>query len=153
MRMEIRSPAFASKTRIPDRYTCDGADCSPPLSWTGIPAAAKSLVVLCDDPDAPGGIWHHWAAFDIPPTLTSLPEDFANAPVASVHQADNDFGRSGYGGPCPPPGHGVHHYRFRLIALGVPRLGLRSGASCRQVELAARRHAIAEAELIGMYSR
>ncbi len=154
MVLQLTSTAFAPGSRVPARYTCEGDDVSPPLTWNGIPAAAKSLVLLCDDPDAPAGTWHHWAVFDIPADQKDLAENLAKAAhVGPIRQAINDFRRPGYGGPCPPPGHGMHHYHFRLMALNLATLGLRDGARCVEVEKAARSHVIAEAELVGTYSR
>ena len=154
MVLQLTSTAFAPGSRVPARHTCEGDDVSPPLAWSGVPAAAKSLVLLCDDPDAPAGTWHHWAVFDIPANQNGLAENLAkSAHVGQIRQAINDFRRPGYGGPCPPPGHGIHHYHFRLMALNLAPLGLRDGARCVEVEKAARGHVVAEAELIGTYSR
>lgn len=154
MVFELTSPAFDDGARIPDRYTCKGADVSPALRWAGAPDGTLCFVLLCEDPDAPRGTWHHWAAFDIPPEASGLPEAYPkDAHVDSTCQAVNDFGRSGYGGPCPPPGHGDHRYHFRLLALGVERLELGATARCPEVEAAARPHVLAEARLTGTYSR
>lgn len=154
MAMTLESSAFDNAGRIPDRYTCMGEDISPPLAWSGAPAAARSFALLCDDPDAPAGTWHHWAVFDIPAGWSGLREAFPKeARSEGVRQAVNDFKRSGYGGPCPPPGHGVHHYRFRLLALGADRLDLDAYADCRDIAEAARPHVIETAELIGTFSR
>ncbi len=150
----IFSPAFAHGERIPRRHTCEGADVSPPLGWSGTPANARSLVLLCSDPDAPRGTWWHWGVYDIAPAVSELPEGHAGGPrTPRLPQAINDFGRPGYGGPCPPPGHGTHHYRFRLLALGIETLPLPDRPRCPEVEAAARPHVIAEAELVGTYSR
>ena len=151
--MRLTSGAFADGKPIPERHTCDGANLSPPLQWAAVPAATRSLVLLCDDPDAPAGTWHHWAIYDIAADRRSLPEDAAGRGDAGLHQAVNDFRKPGYGGPCPPSGHGLHRYHFRLLALDVTALGVRRGASCREVEQAARQHLIAEATLIGVYQR
>jgi Raf kinase inhibitor-like YbhB/YbcL family protein len=152
--MQITSGAFADGALIPRRFTCDGEDLSPPLVWTGAPAGTRSFVLLCDDPDAPAGIWHHWAAYDIPADLMSLPEGAAQSAERShFKQALNDFGRTGYGGPCPPKGHGSHHYRFRLIALSVDHMPLRKNPSCRDVERSTHKLALAEATLVGLFGR
>lgn len=165
MALRLTSPAFGNNTRIPDRHTCEGEDLSPPLQWSGAPSGTKSFVLLCDDPDAPGGTFHHWAMYDIPADQTELHEGYATeAHVAEVgpavgidlrkvHQAVNGFGNASYGGPCPPPGHGTHHYHFRLLALDVDRLELEQQADCPAVAAAARPHAIEETELTGTYSR
>lgn len=150
----LESPAFAHGERIPARYTCEGEDISPPLHWFGTPAGTRSLALLCDDPDAPMGTWWHWGVYDIRPGVPGLPEGYpTDARVGETRQAINDFGRHGYGGPCPPPGHGTHHYRFRLLALEVDSLELSPGISCPRLEEAARGHLVAETELIGTYSR
>ena len=154
MTMTLTSTAFADGERIPELYTCDGADISPPLRWFGAPAGVRSFAVLCDDPDAPGGTWTHWAAFDIAASVAGLRESYPKgARVDDVRQAVTDFGRPGYGGPCPPPGHGVHHYNFRVLALDVERLDLPDGARFDDVANATRAHVLAEAELVGTYSR
>ncbi len=154
--MRLRSSGFADGAAIPRRFTCDGEDLSPPLEWSGAPAATGSFVLLCDDPDAPAGTWHHWAAYDIPAGRTGLAEGAAGDGSAQKNfkQAINDFRRPGYGGPCPPHRHGIHHYHFRLLALSVDRLPLRNDKpSCHEVEREARKHAIAEATLVGLYQR
>lgn len=154
MAMKLESPAFAAREPIPARFTCDGKDVSPPLSWSGVPAAARSLVLLCDDPDAPGGTWSHWALYDIAVSCTQLPEAYpTDEQVGQTRQAVQDFGRSGYGGPCPPRGHGVHRYHFRLLALDAPTLGLPAGADFESVARAAQARCIEQAELIGTYAR
>ncbi len=147
--MKLVSSAFADGAAIPRRFTCDGDDASPPLQWSGVPAETKSFVLLCDDPDAPGGTWHHWAAYDIPPDTSELAENAAG----SFKEAVNDFRKTGYGGPCPPPGHGPHHYHFRLLALSTGHLRPQARASCRDIEREARKYAIAEATLVGWYER
>lgn len=152
--MELRSSGFPHGTAIPRRFTCDGEDLSPPLQWANAPAATRSFVLLCDDPDAPAGTWHHWAAYDIAAEETELAEDAArHAAGKNFKQAINDFRKSGYGGPCPPRQHGIHRYHFRLLALSVDRLPLGARPSCREVEREARKHAIAEATLVGLYQR
>jgi len=149
--MKLVSSAFDDGAAVPQRFTCDGENLSPPLQWSGAPKGTQSFVLLCDDPDAPAGTWHHWAAYDIAPTVTKLAEDAAQ--TADMKQAVNDFRKTGYGGPCPPHGHGPHHYHFRLLALSVDHLKLEAKASCRDVEREARKHMIAEAILVGWYER
>lgn len=152
--MRLSSSAFDDGATIPLTYTCDGEDRSPPLSWRDPPAGTRSFVLLCDDPDAPGGTWHHWAAYDLPAGLRALDEDAArHASRQGFKQADNDFGRADYGGPCPPHRHGPHHYHFRLLALSVAHLPVPKMPSCRAVEQEARKHALAEAVLTGVYQR
>ena len=152
--MQLSSSAFSGGSAIPRRYTCDGEDLSPPLEWEAAPPATRSFVLLCDDPDAPGGKWHHWAAYDIAAEEEGLAEGFGQASSAvRLKQAINDFHRPGYGGPCPPRGHGRHRYHFRLLALSVGHLPLPAKPSCVEVEREARRHVVAEATLIGIYQR
>jgi Raf kinase inhibitor-like YbhB/YbcL family protein len=152
--MWLRSSAFSDGETIPRRFTCEGEDLSPPLQWSDTPAETRSFVVLCDDPDAPGGIWHHWAVYDIPANRAALPEGAGGyGGGEGLKQAINDFGRSGYGGPCPPRGHGPHHYHFRLLALSTALLPVRKDPSCRDVEREARKHLIGEASLVGLYER
>lgn len=152
MALELRSPEFSEGSRIPSKYTCDGKDASPPLSWTGIPAGGKSLALTCDDPDAPAGLWVHWVVFDLPPTATGLPEGVPATPEISGggRQGKNDFRKIGYGGPCPPGG--THRYVFTLYALDST-LGLAAGATRQDLLAAMRDHALGEATLTGTYSR
>jgi Raf kinase inhibitor-like YbhB/YbcL family protein len=154
MTFRIESSAFGDHQTIPQRYTCEGADISPPLAWSGAPDGTKSFALLCDDPDAPAKTWHHWALFDVPATTDRLKEAYpTDQTVAATRQAVNDFKRPGYGGPCPPRGHGVHHYRFRLLALSVAHLSLAPDATCPNVEVAARPYLLTEAVLVGTYAR
>lgn len=152
--MRLSSPAFSDGSAIPRLYTCDGRDVSPPLDWSDPPAGTRSYVLLCDDPDAPGGTWHHWAAYDISIDLTSLPQGATQRSERhGFKQAINDFQRVGYGGPCPPHRHGRHRYHFRLLALSVERLATGKSPSCRDVDREARQHILDEAILIGTYER
>jgi Raf kinase inhibitor-like YbhB/YbcL family protein len=152
--MQLGSSAFSDGGPIPRRFSCDGDDLSPPLQWNDAPVEARSFVVLCDDPDAPSGTWHHWAAYDIPANCSALPEG-AGRPAGGngLKQATNDFGRTGHGGPCLPLGHGPHHYHFRLLALSNASLRIQKPPSCRVVEREARKYLIAEAALVGLYGR
>jgi Raf kinase inhibitor-like YbhB/YbcL family protein len=151
--MKLRSSAFADGSSIPRTFSCEGEDISPPLEWSDVPAATKSFALLCEDPDAPGGTWHHWAAYDIAATQTSLPADAGgSAQKLGFKQAVNDFEKTGYGGPCPPPGK-PHHYQFRLLALSIAQLSIGEGASCPQVASEARKHVIGEATLVGLFRR
>jgi len=151
--MRLSSSAFADGGAVPRRYSCDGEDISPPIAWTDAPKDTRSFVLLCDDPDAPAGTWHHWAAYDLGRGETSLAEGASRADGTRFKEAINDFQKPGYGGPCPPRRHGPHHYHFRLLALSVDRLSLGSNPTCRAVEREARRHLIAEAVLVGIYER
>jgi len=150
--MQLRSSAFPDGTTIPRRFTCDGTDLSPPLDWSDAPETTRSFMLLCDDPDAPAGTWHHWAAYDIPADRAALVEGAAQQ-GKGFKQAINDFQQPGYGGPCPPRGDGIHRYRFRLLALAVDRLPARREPSCQAVEREASKHLLAEAALIGTYQR
>lgn len=114
--------------------------------------APRSLVLLCNDPDAPAGVWHHWAIYDIPPARTGLAEGAGDA-HAEFKQGINDFRRPGYNGPCPPRRHGTHHYHFRLLALSVASLTFRDEPTCRDVEREARKNLLSEVTLVGVYQR
>jgi Raf kinase inhibitor-like YbhB/YbcL family protein len=149
--MKLVSTAFADGAQIPRRYTCDGENISPPLQWSDPPAGVRSFVLLCDDPDAPAGTWHHWAVYDLAPGTTTLAEHVT--PDTTMKQAVNDFRTTGYGGPCPPRGHGPHHYHFRLLALSTEHLRARPNAPCRDIEREARKFALAEATLVAWYER
>jgi Raf kinase inhibitor-like YbhB/YbcL family protein len=154
MPLMLASSAIPPGGEIPVQYTCDGADISPPLSWSGVPQGTRSLVLLVEDPDAPSGVFHHWAAFDISPTARGLDAGYsANRPAATLHEARNDFGKVGYGGPCPPRGHGPHHYHFRLYAISRPTLDLRPPATALDVSGAAQPYVIEQAEFVGTYRR
>lgn len=149
--MEIHSRSFAHDGPIPGVCTCDAEGRSPHLGWSGAPDGTRSFVLIVDDPDAPGGTFSHWGLFDIPATVTELDE--GRPDTAEAKQATNDFERIGWGGPCPPPGHGRHHYHFRLMALDVEHLNVPQGTHCKDVERAAVSHVLARAELIGTYER
>ena len=152
--MMLVSPAFPPGGAIPAEYTCDGSDISPPLAWSGVPPGTRSLVLVVEDPDAPSGTFRHWAAFDISASAAGLPAGYGQRRAGKgFHEAENDFGRAGYGGPCPPRGGGTHHYRFRLYGLGRPRLDLAATASVLAVIEAAQPYAIASTELVGTYRR
>lgn len=154
MPLVLMSPAFPPGGQIPAQYTCKGADVSPPLRWSGLPAGTRSLVLLVEDPDAPSGTFRHWAAYDMPPGTPGLASGYrAGAPAVGFAQARNDFGTIGYGGPCPPPGGGTHHYHFKLLALSRRRLNLPAGASVPAVARAAQPYVIARTELVGTFQR
>lgn len=150
----LSSPAFSDGEFIPVRHTCDGPDLSPPLEWSDPPAGTRAFALICDDPDAPRGTWVHWVWYDIPPEVTSAPEGIPPDPEPAIggKQGVNDFRRYGYGGPCPPRGHGPHRYFFRLYALDEPT-GLPPGATRDQVEAAMQGHVLASAQLMGRYER
>ena len=150
---ELGSEVFKNKGYIPDRYTCDAQDFSPPLSWSDIPENAKSLVLICDDSDASFKIWVHWVAFNILPEAGGLKEGISKEELAelSIVEGTNDFGKVGYQGPCPPPGK-AHRYSFRLYALDTT-LALEQGVSKKNVIETMQGHIIAEAKLAGRYQR
>jgi Raf kinase inhibitor-like YbhB/YbcL family protein len=154
MPLALASPAFAADGQIPAEYTCDGTDISPPLSWSGVPSGTGSLVLVVGDPDAPSGLFRHWAAFDIPSGSGGLAAGYGrNRPASGFREARNDFGANNYGGPCPPRGGGVHHYHIRLLAISRPSLDLGPSASAAQVVAAAQPYIIQQAELTGAYQR
>lgn len=143
--MELTSSAFANQATIPARYTCDGDDISPPLEISGIPSGTISLVLVMDDPDAPAGVWDHWVAFNIEPRDT-IPEAIQDLGIAG----NNSWGRTGYGGPCPPGG--THRYFFTVYALDTV-LDLVTAAGKEDVLTAIEGQVLAEATLMGLYSR
>lgn len=146
----LTSTAFEPRTDMPARYTCDGADVSPPLAWSGAPDGTVSLVLMVHDPDARA--FTHWLAYEIPGGQTgSLPEAVP-AKAATPRQGRNDFGKIGYGGPCPPAGTGTHHYVFGLWALDRS-LGLAEGLKSPAIEAAMDGHILATTELVGLYKR
>lgn len=151
--MQIQSTAFGEGDTIPKKHTCEGEDVSPQLSWTGVPSEAKSLVMICDDPDAPVGTWVHWVLFGIAPDVAELPEgipDGESALGGAMH-GRNDFGNLGYGGPCPPPGP-AHRYYFKLYAIANEPV-LNPGATKAEVLAAIEGHVLAEGQLMGRYGR
>ena len=145
--MRLTSPAFGPGERIPDAHTCEGGDVSPALAWDDAPPGTRSLALVMDDPDAPRGTFTHWLAWGIEADAGGLAQG-----AAPARQGLNGFGGLGYGGPCPPRGHGPHHYRFRLHALDSP-LPLGSGADRRALEDALSGHVLEVAELVGVVER
>jgi Raf kinase inhibitor-like YbhB/YbcL family protein len=137
---------------IPAEYTCDGQDISPPLNWKNLPPGTKSLTLICDDPDAPVGIWVHWVVFNIPPEESGLAENVRPERELNngMRQGNNDWRKIGYGGPCPPGG--THRYFFKLYALDT-ELDLEPGATDKAVLKAMKGHILAEAQLTGKYKR
>jgi Raf kinase inhibitor-like YbhB/YbcL family protein len=152
--MFIETPAFAPHQRIPDQFTRQGGNISPRVEWTGAPAGTRSFALVVEDPDAPKGIFRHWAAYDISADTQWLGEGAGSGELGSpIRQAVNDFGNMHYDGPQPPPGHGVHRYHFRLFALNVPELDVPDDATASDVLDAAMANSIAEADVVGTYSR
>lgn len=152
--MRVESPAFRDGDTIPVKYTCDGDDVSPPLRIIDPPQGVKSYVLIVEDPDAPGGTFIHWVLYNIPPGLVEIPENVPKQPeVRGIGvQGINDFGRVGYGGPCPPRTHPPHRYFFRLYALDT-ELNLKPRASVDDVRRLMEGHILAEASLMGRYGR
>jgi Raf kinase inhibitor-like YbhB/YbcL family protein len=164
--IRLRSPAYADGGAIPKEYTCDGSDRSPPLEWSGVPESARDLALICDDPDAPMGTWSHWVIVHLPPGAKALKEGIpaeSELPASGMEMAENtrakepaiqgknDFGKIGYGGPCPPSG--THRYILRLYALDQP-IELGSSPPTRaDVLKAIQGHVLAEGRLIGKYTR
>lgn len=150
--MKIESPAFHHGGSIPSLYTCDGRDISPELIWRDVPSEAKSLVLFCEDPDAPRGLFVHWVVFNIPPSTLGLPQGVTGGELARLgaKQGCTDFGGIGYGGPCPPSG--THRYFFRLYALDTV-LAFPEGSSRSQLLKAMEGHILSQAELMGTYHR
>ncbi|MBI2964360.1 MAG: YbhB/YbcL family Raf kinase inhibitor-like protein [Deltaproteobacteria bacterium] len=151
--MTLASDAFQDGKPIPVEYTCDGADHSPPLHWEGAPRGTRAFAVVVDDPDAPSGNWNHWLLYNVPAGAKALGAKVPTAPALGdgSRQGTNDFGRIGYGGPCPPPGS-PHRYVFRVYALSAP-LELQPGAKRAAVLEAIRDKRIGQTELTGRYGR
>lgn len=144
--LEVSSPAFSYNQAIPRKYTCDGEDLSPPLNFQNIPTNTKTIAIIMDDPDAPSGTFDHWIAWNIPPSMLSLPEG-AKVPK----QGTNHFGKVSYKGPCPPKGK-PHHYHIKIYALSVA-LDLPDGASKEELEQAMQGKILSQGKLIGTYQR
>ena len=153
MTIKLTSSAFAEGELIPAKFTCSGENVSPPLAWTNVPPEAKSLALVVDDPDAPRGTWVHWVAYNLPPTTKELTEGIpAQESIASGgQQGKNDFGKLGYGGPCPPPG-ATHRYYFKLYALNT-ELTLPAGATKQDLLKAMYGHIIDQGQLLGRFKR
>jgi hypothetical protein len=145
--LAVTSTAFEAGAPIPSKHTCEGDDVSPALQWSDPPEGTKSFALLCDDPDAPVGNWSHWVLWNVDRTARGLEE----ASTAGV-SGQSDFRRPGYGGPCPPKGHGPHRYFFEVYALDST-LDLRESAKKKQLEKAMEGHVLARGELMGRYER
>jgi hypothetical protein len=145
--MELKSPDFENNGLIPSRFTCDGENVNPTLDISGVPSDAQSLVLVMDDPDAPHGTWVHWLVWNIDPNTERI---VSGSIPADAIEGMTDFGRPGYGGPCPPSG--THRYFFKLYALDT-KLDLASTANSKELLESLRDHIIATAELIGLYAK
>lgn len=157
MAITVTSTAFKANGPIPKQYTGEGKDVSPPLAWSGVPKAAKQLALICDDPDAPRAEpWVHWVIYQLPPDTTGLPEGVPQKEdlddPKGARQGLSDFKKVGYNGPMPPPGHGTHHYHFRVYALDV-ELALPAKQTKKQLLDAMKGHVLAQGELVGTYER
>ncbi len=153
MKLDLTTTAFVEGQPIPRRHAFDDQNLSPDLHWSGVPPATKSLALICDDPDAPMGIWVHWVIYDLPPDITGLAEDVPKSPelASGAKQGLNDYKRLGYGGPCPPPGK-AHRYFFKLYALDA-KPDLKPGLTKKDLLKAMDGHVIAEGQLMGTYQR
>jgi hypothetical protein len=156
----LTSSAFKNNGTIPEKYSfnamgCTGQNVSPPLEWKNVPAGTKSLALMVHDPDAPTGSgWWHWVVYNIPADATSLPEGVTAATLPKgAMEGNTDFGKPGWGGPCPPPGSGKHHYQFSLFALKIDKIEVPPGASPAMIGFNAKANAIATAKLTGLFSR
>ncbi|MBA7535125.1 hypothetical protein ES705_27376 [subsurface metagenome] len=152
MELTVKSTAFSHGGMIPSKYTCDGMDISPPLSWSKGPEGTKSYALISDDPDAPMGTWVHWVLYNLSADVTSLPEDLQKTKILDkgVLQGKNDFGKYGYGGPCPPGG--THRYFFKVYALDIV-IDAGAGLTKKQLLKEMDKHILAQGELVGKYSR
>lgn len=146
--MTLSSPVFKEGSSIPADFTCDGAGKLPPLQWSDPPPGTKSFVLVLDDPDAPGGTFRHWGVYDIPASTRSI----AVGQVVGT-EAVNDFGKRGYGAPCPPKAGGAHRYVFKLHAVKVERLGVPADAKVAQIDREAEMQLVDREELVGTYER
>ncbi len=153
MPFALKTTAFQEGGSIPKKFTCDGADVSPALSWQDAPAGTQSFALIADDPDAPVGTWTHWTIWNIPAKTSALPEAVPKTEESTdgTRQGRNDFKRIGYGGPCPPPGK-PHRYFFKLYALGA-RLDVSAGAGRNELERAMKGRILSQAEIMGKYGR
>lgn len=152
MDIKITSSAFQDGGLIPAKYTCDGADVSPPLQWDNVPQTAKSIALICDDPDAPMGTFVHWVLFNLPAETRQLAEKVAADKTlpSGARQGTSGFGRVGYGGPCPPSG--THRYFFKIYALDTT-LDLPAGARKSDLLKVMQGHILAQGQLVGKYKR
>ena len=148
----ITSPAFKDGQMIPQKYSCDGENVSPPLEWNGVPGGTKELALIVDDPDAPGKTWVHWVVYDLPPETTSLPENMTAKvePAKLPKQGMNDFKKTAYGGPCPPSA--THRYYFKVYALN-DRTSFASPATKDDLLKSIEGHILAQGQLMGRYQR
>ena len=152
MKIILKSSAFKNEGMIPSKYTCDGPDISPPLQWENIPPGTKNISIICDDPDAPMGDWVHWVLYNLPPETKELPENFPDDETLQdgTRQGITDFGRTGYGGPCPPTG--THRYFFKIYALDT-KFDFAHIADKKSLLANMKGHILAQGQLMGKYKR
>jgi len=149
MAFTMTSSAFDNNKSIPKIYTCDGKKISPPLDWSDAPSGTKSFVLICDDPDAPNGVWDHWILFNIPASTDGIEENVQKLPEGT-QQGNNSWNKTGYGAPCPPSGQ--HRYIFTLYSLDTT-LNLKNGVSKAELKAAMKDHTLGKTQLIGVYKR
>jgi Raf kinase inhibitor-like YbhB/YbcL family protein len=147
MAFELKSPAFAEGSTIPRKFTGDGDNLPPPLTWSGAPSGTRSFALICEDPDAPSGIFRHWAVANIPADRTGI------AASEQYTCARNDFGHARYDGPAPPRGHGLHHYHFKVAALDVEKVDVSPTEKAAELWRSVGPHILATAETTGTYQR
>jgi len=152
MEIKITSPAFQENQMIPEKYTCEGNDISPQLKWDAVPGGAKSIALICDDPDAPMGTWVHWVVYNLPADTRELPENFPDDETLpdGTRQGITDFGKTGYGGPCPPSG--THRYYFKIYALDIT-IDAVSVLDKKTLLKEMQGHILAQGQLMGKYKR
>jgi Raf kinase inhibitor-like YbhB/YbcL family protein len=150
--MKLISTAFDEGAMIPEKYTCDDIDISPPLNWSSVPEGTKSFAIICDDPDAPMGTWVHWVIYNLPANINELSENVPDLDILpnGVKQGKNDFGKIGYGGPCPPGG--THRYYFKIYALNE-EFNIEAGITKSELLKAIEGHILSEGQLMGRYKR
>lgn len=152
MVIKMKSAVFDEGEPIPTRYTCDGVDISPPLEWDVLPENTESIALICEDPDAPGGLWTHWIIFNLPPGTRNLKEHVMEREVLDngAMQGLNDFGRIGYGGPCPPGG--THRYYYKMYAMDI-KLDLPPQTRRNELLEAIDGHILDQGQIMGVYTR
>ncbi len=151
--LKVSAVAFSEGAAIPARFTCKGPDISPALGWRDLPGGTKSIALICDDPDAPMGTWVHWVLYNLPASVSGLPENVpaTSATTSGALQGTNSWGNIGYGGPCPPPGK-PHRYFFKVYALNE-MLPLKAGATKDQVFAQMKGHVLAQGQMMGTFRR
>ena len=152
-KLTLSSNSYQNEGIIPKKYTCEGENISPHIAWKDFPKNTKSFVLIMDDPDAPMGTFTHWIVYDIPVSITEFPEGLKGVDTSKFKQGKNDFGKIGYGGPCPPKGHGYHRYYFKVYALDIESLSLGEGVKVGEVEDKMKGHILATGTYMGKFKR